>query len=341
MNPSEQTVKTKSSLGRNLKRKLRETQMVLRSLLNRDRPILAQIIPMRRCNLACTYCNEYDKVSPPVPIEQMFARIDRLAELGTGIVTFSGGEPMMHPDLDRLIERVRARGMLAGLITNGFYLSPERIVRLNEAGLEYLQISIDNVKPDEVSQKSLKTLDTKLKHLAEWAEFHVNINSVVGAGLKNPEDALAITERARELGFSTSVGILHDESGQLSPLSQKERSIYDQIVRIGEGLYTRINDFQKNLIEGEPNQWQCLAGARYLYICEEGKVHYCSQQRGTPGIPLADYTVDHIRRAFVEPKSCAPYCTIGCVHRASSMDNALIPIRRLWSRPSPTIQAAL
>jgi len=228
---------------------------------------------------------------------------------------------MMHPELDEIIRRTRDRGMLAGLITNGFYLGKERIERLNEAGLEYLQISIDNVTPDEISQKSLKTLDKKLQHLAEHARFHVNINSVVGAGMKNPEDALTIAKRAAELGFSTSVGILHDKNGQLESLNARERAIYDECVQLGQGLYTRINDFQRNLIEGRPNSWQCRAGSRYLYICEDGLVHYCSQQRGFPAIPLEQYTAEDIRREYHTPKACAPYCTIGCVHRASEIDN--------------------
>jgi len=302
-------------------RTFRELRMVTWGLLDTAHPILAQIVPMRRCNLACAYCNEYDKTSDPVPLPTMLRRIDRLAELRTSIVTISGGEPMMHPELDAIIRRVRDRGMLAGLITNGFYLGPERIQRLNDAGLEHLQISIDNVTPDDVSQKSLKTLDKKLEHLAEHARFHVNINSVVGAGMKNPDDALTIARRAAELGFSTSVGILHDKNGQLSPLSARETAIYDECVRLGQGLYTRINDFQRNLIEGRPNAWQCRAGSRYLYICEDGLVHYCSQQRGFPAIPLEQYTAEDIRREYKTPKACAPYCTIGCVHRASEIDN--------------------
>ena len=46
--------------------------------------------------------------------------------------------------------------MLAGLITNGYLLTAERIERLNRAGLDHMQISIDNVMPDEVSKKSLQ-----------------------------------------------------------------------------------------------------------------------------------------------------------------------------------------
>ena len=64
---------------------------------------------------------------------------------------------------------------------------PDRIQRLNDAGLDYLQISIDNVMPDDVSKKSLKVLDKKLQFLAEHADFHVNINSVLAAAFTIPK----------------------------------------------------------------------------------------------------------------------------------------------------------
>src|SRR5215211_9364234 len=163
-----------------LRLKLREASFISRALLSTRHPVLAHIIPMRRCNLACGYCNEYDKVSDPVPLDVIKKRLDKLGDLGTSIVTISGGEPMMHPELDQIINHIRVRGMIAGLISNGYYFTPERIKRLNQAGLEYLQISIDNVAPDEVSRKSLRVLDKKLRYLSEYADFHVNINSVIG-----------------------------------------------------------------------------------------------------------------------------------------------------------------
>jgi MoaA/NifB/PqqE/SkfB family radical SAM enzyme len=294
--------------------------LAVRALLDHTHPVLAQIVPMRRCNLACRYCNEYDKVSKPVPLASVLAWLDRLADLKTEIVTVSGGEPMLHPDINSIIAGIRARKMIAGLITNGYFLQPDRIHGLNEAGLQYLQISIDNVKPDDISQKSLEVLDAKLVNLAEHARFQVNVNSVLGSGCPNPEDALTIAKRAKALGFSTSVGIIHDGSGTLKPLGDRERAIYEQSVRVGSGVYPRIRGFQDNLIDGKPNDWQCRAGARYLYICEDGLVHYCSQQRGYPGVPLATYTRGDIAREFDTEKACAPYCTIGCVHRASVFD---------------------
>jgi MoaA/NifB/PqqE/SkfB family radical SAM enzyme len=314
-------------LLRKTSRKLRSVREFARGLAATDHPLLVHIVPIRRCNIDCGYCNEYDKVSQPVATAEMLARIDKLADLGTSVVAFSGGEPMLHPDLDALIARIRERRMIAGLITNGYLLSPKRIRALNEAGLDYLQISIDNVEPDEVSKKSLRLLDSKLRWLAEHAHFDININSVVGGGIKNPEDARTINVRARELGFSTSIGIIHDGSGILKPLGRAERAVFDDVMRringgrqVAKNLYSGIRDFQTNLADGKPNSWHCRAGARYLYICENGLVHWCSQQRGFPGVPLASYSVADIRREFMTPKWCAPLCTIGCVHRVSTMD---------------------
>ncbi len=285
-----------------------------------DHPVLAHIIPTRRCNLACTYCNEYDDFSKPVPTDEMLRRIDHLGALKTSIISFSGGEPLLHPDLDVLIARIRHHGCLAGMITNGFLLNAERIQRLNKAGLDHMQISIDNVMPDDVSKKSLKTLDMRLQLLAEHADFHVNINSVVGGGIQNPYDAVVVAKRAVELGFSSTVGIIHDGDGQLRPLAPAEQDIFLQVRDMGKKNYARLNYFQDNIAAGRVNEWKCRAGARYLYVCEDGLVHYCSQQRGYPGKPLGEYTVEDIRREFVTVKSCAPLCTVACVHYTSYMD---------------------
>ena len=297
-----------------------------------DHPLLAHLIPIRRCNLACKYCNEYDDFSKPVPTDLMFQRVDKLGALGTSVVTISGGEPLLHPELDEIIGCIRKNGIVAGMITNGYLLMPDRIERLNQAGLEWLQISIDNVNPDEVSKKSLKVLDKKLQMLADYADFHVNINSVVGGGVHNPQDALTIGKRALELGFSSTIGIIHDGDGQLQPLGDEERRVYHEMKNLERRSFTRINSFQDNVALGKPNQWRCRAGARYLYICEDGLVHYCSQQRGYPGIPLEKYTVEDIRREYLTEKPCAPHCTVSCVHQVSIFD--------AWRAPQKPAPAA-
>jgi len=306
-------------------RKLRELGSIASAVASTSHPYMAHIIPMRRCNLACTYCNEFDDVSQPVEIDEMRRRIGELGRMGTSVITISGGEPLLHPELDDVIRAIRRTGAIAGMITNGYLLMPERIARLNKAGLDHMQISIDNVMPDEVSKKSLKVLDAKLRMLAEHADFHVNINSVVGGGIAHPEDALTISKRALELGFSSTIGIIHDGSGQLKPLGERERKIWDEVRRLTRRSYSRFNGFQEAIANGLPNDWRCRAGSRYLYICEDGLVHYCSQQRGYPGIPIAEYTKADIKREFLTEKSCAPNCTISCVHQVSYIDHWRAP----------------
>ena len=284
--------------------------------------MLAQVVPIRRCNLACAYCNEFDHSSQPVPLPEMLARIDKLAALGVSVVTISGGEPLLHPQLDDIIRRIRSHGAVATLISNAYLLSPQRIRALNSVGLDYLQISIDNAAPDDTSRKSLSVLGRKLEWLSAEAEFSITINSVLGIAVRQPEDALTVARCARSLGFCSTVGIAHDGAGQSQPLPERQLCIYQDIRRLETGVFSfaHYDRFQENLVRGLPNEWHCRAGARFLYICEDGLVHWCSQQRGHPGIPLADYTREDIERQYAVVKACSPFCGISCVHQTAMLD---------------------
>ena len=313
------------TIRRNAKRwhrMYREARMVALALKSPSHPVLAHVVVTRRCNLACTYCNEFDDFSKPVPAAELLRRIDQLAALGTTIITLTGGEPLLHPELEEVVRRVRHHGIIAILVTNGYLLTIDRIRRLNRAGLDRMQISVDNVQPDAVSKKSLKVLDQKLRWLAQFAEFQVSIHSVVGAHTDHPQDALTIARRATELGLISTAGIVHDDSGRIQPLSAEHQKVIEEIEGLSKSRFSfvRHNPWRKNLIQGLPNDWHCTAGGRHLYICEDGLVHYCLAQRGHPAIPLSRYTREDIERESKTAKSCAPYCTIFCVHRVALFD---------------------
>ena len=212
--------------------------------------------------------------------------------------------------------------MIVTMITNGFRLSRDWIDRLNAAGLQGMQISIDNLKPDEVSMKSLSSVERKLALLSKHAKFKVNVNSVLGVSGERTQDVITVAETAAKYGLQHSVGVLHDHTGTLKPLSPGQMNAYDQVTKISPSVVHSLNYwlFQKNLMHGQPNDWKCRAGARYLYVAEDGKVHWCSQQRGYPGIPLLEYTREDIRREFHTEKSCSPTCTLSCVHQMSMFD---------------------
>jgi hypothetical protein len=83
--------------------------------------------------------------------------------------------------------------------------------------------------------------------------------------------------------------------------------------RTGEG-------WEWDMLQDGSSPFKCRAGGRYLYVDEFGKVNYCSQRRGEPGVDLLDYTADDVEREFYTPKGCEAQCTIGCVRRASAFD---------------------
>ncbi len=62
-------------------RRARELRMIAKGLLSTDHPVLAHLIPIRRCNLECGYCNEYDDYSKPVPIDTMLHRVDKQRQI--------------------------------------------------------------------------------------------------------------------------------------------------------------------------------------------------------------------------------------------------------------------
>src|ERR1041384_3206582 len=93
-----------------------------KAALDKDRPVLAQIVVTRRCNLSCGYCYEYDKVSKPVPFEELKARIDALKRLKTVFITLKGGEPVLHPQIAEVVRYVAECGMIPMINSNAHAL---------------------------------------------------------------------------------------------------------------------------------------------------------------------------------------------------------------------------
>jgi MoaA/NifB/PqqE/SkfB family radical SAM enzyme len=292
---------------------------VLSAAVDKYRPIITHLVITRRCNLSCTYCFEYDKVSPPVPLEVLKERIDHLARLRSIFVTLTGGESLLHPDVAALVAHVRARGMTPFVNTNAYLLTVDHIRAFNRAGLYGMQISIDNVRPNDVSKKSLKVLMPKLRLLRDHADFRVRINSVLGSG--PPEEAIEVTRAALDLGFDSNCSLVRDGAGAAKALDAGARRAYDQIRGMGKRApWFLDDDFTIPLLRDGQVDWKCRAGARTFHVCENGLVHLCAPRSGNPGIPIAEYTEAHIREAFHTPKPCAATCPVAYAHQASKLD---------------------
>ncbi len=103
----------------------------------------------RRCNLRCVHCysqSRDEEYGGELSREDGLRLLDDLGRFGVPVVLFSGGEPLMRPDLFDLIARARERGMRAVLSTNGTLITPETAARLKEQGLSYVGVSLDGLR---------------------------------------------------------------------------------------------------------------------------------------------------------------------------------------------------
>ena len=103
----------------------------------------------RRCNLKCVHCYAQAKdkaYDNELTTAEGKALIDDLARFGSPVMLFSGGEPLMRPDLPEMAEYAVSQGMRAVISTNGTLITKEMAHTLKAIGLSYVGISLDGMQ---------------------------------------------------------------------------------------------------------------------------------------------------------------------------------------------------
>lgn len=154
------------------------------------------------CNFRCPFCHNSSLVVragevDEIPVESFLSYISKRKDLLDG-VAITGGEPLLNPDIDELMRKIRAEGLLIKLDTNGAY--PDRLEALLDEGLvDYVAMDIKNTKEkyaltaglDESFDISLieRSIDIIMKKAPDY-EFR----TTVVRELHTPEDLVAISE---------------------------------------------------------------------------------------------------------------------------------------------------
>ncbi|HET8995871.1 MAG TPA: pyrroloquinoline quinone biosynthesis protein PqqE [Acetobacteraceae bacterium] len=120
--------------------------------MQRPDPPMGMLLELtHRCPLQCPYCSNplrLERAGDELPTETWLSVIDQAAELGILQAHFSGGEPMARRDLVTLVRHAAARGLYGNLITSAVLLDAESLQTLAEAGLDHVQISLQDVVPE-------------------------------------------------------------------------------------------------------------------------------------------------------------------------------------------------
>jgi PqqA peptide cyclase len=251
-----------------------------------------------RCPLRCPYC------SNPLDLQRASAELDtatwrrvfaEAAALGVLQVHFSGGEPLVRRDLVELVAHATKVGLYVNLITSGIRLDADRLDRLVEAGLEHVQISVQD--SDAASGDRIAGLAgaQQAKHqaaaLVRAAGLPLTVNAV--AHRQNLGRLEAIIERAVQLG-AERLEVAHVQyygwalANRAALLPSREQ--LDKATATVEAARTRlagrlvIDYVVPDYYAQRPKACMGGWGRRFLNVTPGGKVLPCHAAETLPGL---------------------------------------------------------
>src|SRR5512134_3544916 len=222
----------------NLEQIATETEDLRAAVLNARayKPLYVKIKVNYGCNLKCEMCKHWRETrEPPISMERFKEVVIELGELGCKKIHFSGGEPMLRPQLPELVEHATQLGMRVTMTTNGTLIDKVKAKRLVEAGLRGVNISIDSplrkmhekIRGVEGSFKQTAKAVTLFNKYSHKGKLTVRINTVVGRS--NYETLATLPDLAHELG-ADGINLIpvDDHCGEHLSMRKKDIALFNE-----------------------------------------------------------------------------------------------------------------
>jgi MoaA/NifB/PqqE/SkfB family radical SAM enzyme len=289
------------------------------------KPIACHLYVTDQCNLDCFYCTEYDNSVPHPSLEDLKKWIRKIKELGCIRIGLQGGEPLLHPDIVRIVHYCKALDLRPSMATNGFRLTPMLIQDLENAGLDSLQVSVDRMTPIPSTRKSLKTLLPKLD-LLKQSTLRFSISGVLFQ--ETLIEAREILEYGLSHGIPTHFRLVHADPNRKFGVDVGDKDALQSLIdfqihekKKGRKVHTswHLLQYQKALLSGRSLDWTCIAGYKYFFISAQGKFWLCSSNH-QPNIDIMDVT-PALLHSYFHKKECQEGCGVYCIISESLANN--------------------
>ncbi|MFN3476720.1 MAG: radical SAM protein [Candidatus Methylomirabilales bacterium] len=257
-------------------------------LLAKGGPGVCNIAITNACNARCDFCNyAYDKPfvqqKAMVGFQELCEAIDVLYERGIRYLTFSGGEPLLHPRLKEMVAYAVGKGMRPSICTNGFLLTPRMIRDLKESGLKTLIISIDAASAKEHEENRglpgvcarIKEANGELKRLSIKTVASVTINRLI-------KEYARLLLFLKELGFETatfsypkralgSSSLVFSETSSLIDYTPEELIKAFEEIKGLKGRFSILNPGESlsemvRFLKKEEQLFPCFGGYKYFFL---------------------------------------------------------------------------
>jgi radical SAM protein with 4Fe4S-binding SPASM domain len=281
-----------------------------------------------RCNLACRHCYQDAAgrgLADELTLDEKLAIVDQAGEAYMPMIALAGGEPTISPDLIPVLKRCQKYGIHTSVATNGTTMTPKLAGELAEAGVRYVEISLDSVDPakhDEfrgqpgmwkrtiegmktvVATKPLRLGVAMCVHQGNFAEveqmlqFAVDIGAScvahfnfipVGRGLNMPAADLTPAQRESLLG-TLNTWMQSGKIGIISTAPQFGRvCLAHAPADVGRMAASHA---------GSGGGWKARVVAKYLGGCGAGRCYVCIEPAGdvTPCVYLPHRVIGNLRR---------------------------------------------
>ncbi len=266
-------------------------------LLPRGGPSCCNIAVTNVCNATCDFCGyAKDKMAGKeriwIDYDQTLAALDILYDRGVRYLTFSGGEPLLHPRLLDMVRYARAKGMRPSVVTNGSPLTPRNVEKLKNSGLKTLFISIDS--PDAAlheANRGLKGVFARIRD-ANRALKPAGVKTVASVTINRLiDDYQRLADTLRELGFDTvtftypkrelhSSSLVFSDSSSLIDFTDDELVERLQAVQRLKRRFAVLNPAESlsemiRFVRNEAQIFPCFGGSKYFYLDYRMDVYRC------------------------------------------------------------------
>ncbi len=258
--------------------------------------VLAELT--HRCPLQCPYCSNpqnLERAGCEMDTGAWLGTIEEVAGLGALQIHFSGGEPTVRKDLETLVDKARSVGLYSNLITAGVLLTEERLTALVTAGLDHLQLSIQDSEPASCDRIGgyARAFDKKVA-LAGWvrrAGLPLTLNMVVHRqNLHNIEAMIALAvelgAQRLEVAHVQYYGWAYRNRAALMPTRSQidhATSVIESARRRLQGVLT-IDHVVPDYYARRPKACMGGWGQRFLNITPSGKVLPCHAAETITGL---------------------------------------------------------
>lgn len=306
-----------------------------------NRPFMVMFETTLHCNMKCVYCAIWQNQLPEERAvrERIFRRMDEAAELGVFAWSFSGGEPLLNPNMPDYIEYAVRKGFYTSMPTNGLALKKYAAAC---AKLDLLEISIDTLDRQRFAQRrgldGLPTILDGIDYLiGNYAHNTIQINAAVD--LDNLEDLPALARFCQERGLVLHTEAVHNvvRTTWRTEDVELERADLDRVAARLMELKREFKcvrfyqDYYRFYREGGfSEKFPCRSASHLINIRPDGSVQFpcafVSLHRGAPEMSLREiYASREVRRIIEQAPRMWDFCRgckIGCPYEVSSYRNS-------------------